>query len=729
MYTIHALVDGIEYPLHDLSSSQLVTGDAWFEVGDNVNGSAGFTIYPDHPYYDKVVKLATDIIFRKDGDAVFYGRVLFDDEDLSGTKKVTVEGEMAFFCDSIQRPAVYHNISVLNYLRALVNNHNSQVEARKRFTVGRVSVTDGNDSLYRYSNWETTRELLQDRLVDRLGGHLVIRRESGVRYLDYLSDSDYYSLASQTIEFGKNLLSYSKNITAADITTCLIPLGDYLPEEEQDPDLQQQRVTIESVNGGVDYITDANAAAMYGKIYRTEIWEDVTQPANLLTKAQAFLTTVQWEKMILEVHAVDLNLADSSIDEFRMGHRVRCISPQNGMDVLMPIRKIRIYLTDFSKNTFTLGGTTKHMTYTSANQSKATAIQNTVKNMPSSILNQARETATALINAATTGYVVTRANEILIMDTPDIDTATNVWRWNQNGLGYSSNGYEGPYNLAMTSNGEIVADFITTGTLNADRIRAGVLQDTQGSVTWDLATGIMTFLVPMIINSANFKLNAAGQLKTTGAVISRGGDSTGGYWVTALARGGVYGFSGDKDTIESGDYQNALFTIMPQLDASTGDWTTIFIGKKGLSLLGNGGGVGVGSTDIFSLGKVNSGSGSTLVLNSSRQVCKSSSSARYKDIFAELTAEDVEDLYNIEVRHAKYKDGYLEDDDPWNGKTMPMLIAENVEEHLPEAVVYDADGQVEDWNYRVLIPAMLQMIKSQKVEIEELKQAMKKGGR
>lgn len=91
--------------------------------------------------------------------------------------------------------------------------------------------------------------------------------------------------------------------------------------------------------------------------------------------------------------------------------------------------------------------------------------------------------ATALITGNAGGYVVMRdsdndgyPDEILIMDTPDVETATKVWRWNQSGLGYSSSGVEGPFGLAMTSQGQIVADFITTGTMLADRIKGGTLE-------------------------------------------------------------------------------------------------------------------------------------------------------------------------------------------------------------------------------------------------------------
>ena len=82
--------------------------------------------------------------------------------------------------------------------------------------------------------------------------------------------------------------------------------------------------------------------------------------------------------------------------------------------------------------------------------------------------------------------------EIVSLDDPDISQATNVWRWNNGGFGFSSTGYNGNYSLAITQNGAIVADFITAGTLNANVIRAGILQDALGKNSWNLATGAFT---------------------------------------------------------------------------------------------------------------------------------------------------------------------------------------------------------------------------------------------
>lgn len=106
------------------------------------------------------------------------------------------------------------------------------------------------------------------------------------------------------------------------------------------------------------------------------------------------------------------------------------------------------------------------------------------------ILQLAKDNATSLIKGGLkNSYVIVRENEILIMDTQDINTATNVWRWNSGGLGHSNTGYYGTYGTAITQDGAIVADFITTGILNADLIKTGILQSFNGNTTLNMTTG------------------------------------------------------------------------------------------------------------------------------------------------------------------------------------------------------------------------------------------------
>lgn len=95
-------------------------------------------------------------------------------------------------------------------------------------------------------------------------------------------------------------------------------------------------------------------------------------------------------------------------------------------------------------------------------------------------LEQAIINATQLITGNQGGYIVMspseKPQEIFIMDTPDMTTARKVWRWNLSGLGYSSTGINGPFALAMTMDGAIVADFITAGTINGALIKAGSVE-------------------------------------------------------------------------------------------------------------------------------------------------------------------------------------------------------------------------------------------------------------
>ena len=101
--------------------------------------------------------------------------------------------------------------------------------------------------------------------------------------------------------------------------------------------------------------------------------------------------------------------------------------------------------------------------------------------------------ATAAITGNSGGYVRLNPSqnpqEILIMDTPDISTAKNIWRFNLSGFGHSSGGYSGPYGVAITQDGHIVADFIDTGVLNANIIRAGIMQSANGEFSFNLESG------------------------------------------------------------------------------------------------------------------------------------------------------------------------------------------------------------------------------------------------
>jgi|GEM_PF-1693752 len=340
----------------------------------------------------------------------------------------------------------------------------------KEFRVGVVTVTDSNDSLYRYTNYETTLTCINEKLVKKLGGHIRIRKVNGIRYIDYLAD--YPETSDQIIEFGKNLLDYSDNTTTGDIATAIIPLGAKL--EESTIEALEERLTIASVNNGCDFVYNQKAVDLYGWIFKTVEFDDVHVAENLLKKGQEYLNEVQYENMTLDVSAVDLHDLDVDIDKINILNYVRVRSEPHGLDQLFPVTEMEIALDAPESNRLKLGQD-KVKTMTNTSQSANAEIMEKVQNIPSKsdILKEAQENASELIQTATHGHVVTTANEQLIMDTDDISTAKKLWRWNLNGLGYSSTGYNGKYNLAITMDGQIVGERIVAGSITAEKLDAG----------------------------------------------------------------------------------------------------------------------------------------------------------------------------------------------------------------------------------------------------------------
>nr|DAY40956.1 MAG TPA: Receptor recognition protein, Long tail, Helical sandwich, Tail fiber [Bacteriophage sp.] len=166
----------------------------------------------------------------------------------------------------------------------------------------------------------------------------------------------------------------------------------------------------------------------------------------------------------------------------------------------------------------------------------------------------------------------------------------------------------------------------------------------------------------------------------------------------------------DEGNID-GSFDNLFASVFEALDATI-DNVTIKSGTASLKKL--------------SLPNIATGSGLYyLWVAGDGTVCRqSSSSERYKDIGNVITPSEIEEWYKIETIWAKYKDGYLMEGDENEGRYLPMFIAENVGEHFPEAVMH-VNGQVEDWNYRIMIPAMFAMLKQQKSEIDNLKEDIK----
>lgn len=463
MYRV--LCDG--FPIYDTRDEELVLIDPKVTLEVNKAGSFEFKLPPKHPQYDLPVRMKSCVQVFHDDVEIFNGRPTEQKIDFYKRKYIYCEGQLAFLNDSVQRPAEYHDMTVRGYLETLIAAHNEQVEESKRFTVGIVTVTDSNDSLYRYTNYNSTMTEIKEDLIDDLGGYLRVRNENGIRYLDYIKE--YENTNTQTIEFGENLLDFTRNFDWTEIATVIIPLGAKL--EESPIEALEQRLTIESVNNGDDFIFSADAVKVYGWIVKTVIWDNVTTPEMLLSKAKKYLSDYQFDEMVIEAKAVDLHYTDEQIEQFKLGDKIRVVSTPHGLDRYFPLTKMTVNLNSLSSNSVTLGDTVK-ISLTAKQNSLTAAMQQATESIPipSAIVKQAVSQATALITAATHGHVVTTAEEQLIMDTDNVDTAKKVWRWNLNGLGYSSTGYNGEYSTAITMDGQIVGERIVANSISGEKL-------------------------------------------------------------------------------------------------------------------------------------------------------------------------------------------------------------------------------------------------------------------
>ena len=486
MYRVMVITDGIEYPLHEPRDNegelQLIDPVVTLEMGKN--GQLTFRVAPGHPHKDKIQPLKSEIIVYQDNEVIFAGRSIGDEDDFYNRGKVTCEGELAYLIDSIQRPYNFSG-SGAEFLGKCLDVHNSQVEERKQFLIGNVTVPDSAAEINRSNtDCENTLKTLKSQLVNRNGGYLRIRRDGGKKYLDYVND--YGGINDQPIRFGENLLDLSKHVKPTSIITALIPYGATV--ESEDPDVEDKPLDITSVNGGKDYIYDQAAVDTYGWIWGVQTFDDVTDPEALLVKGKAYLQEAIALPVTLDLKAVDMSLIDVDIQRLRVGYWTQVESVPHGISKRFMLSKKTIHLDNPGKDEVILGQTLPTFT-ASANKDQATITDRINRVADSTVreINKKVENATQLITGGKGGYVVldvvdpetgkkTQPWRILIMDTPDKETAKSVIQINKNGIGFSQTGINGPYGNAWTIDGNLLADYITVGTMLADRIRGGILE-------------------------------------------------------------------------------------------------------------------------------------------------------------------------------------------------------------------------------------------------------------
>lgn len=360
-------------------------------------------------------------------------------------------------------------------------------------------------------------------------------------------------------------------------------------------------------------------------------------------------------------------------------------------------------------------------TFGDARNSIADTIAKNTKELEStpsvSFMNQAVTRATELITGNLGGYVINGhdsngdgyPDENLIMNTPDINTATKVIRSNLGGIGFSQNGYSGPFTTAINYEG-IVADAITTGTLNADLIKAGTISDAQGNSSINMTSGqavMRSFTAKgnfSIINDSNLKkMGMIFPYAQGGAIQLNDSSETGRANLFVSNNSGflyLYNSSGTRTAAISGS--SGTINCSNLLVNNNSDTTVInnFVGSSGQGELYIGD--GSATTNIY----IHGGSGNITCVSLTQ-----TSSRKVKENIKPIT--DSEKILELNAVSFDYKNKS-------RGTDRRGFIAEDVAEILPNLVTLESENTPASIDYVSMIPYLQDIIKKQEIRIKAL---------
>lgn len=304
---------------------------------ENVADILNFTIYPNSKYFNKLKKYKTKIVVTQDigNDEVeiFEGRVIdsYPSMDNSGlvTENIVCASILDYLTDvkvgkwqihpdeyqqeesteeSTDPFIIYKNMSAEKYLKLILDTYNSKVKDEQKIFLGQVTV---NEFIYCQNNRESCLNAITEKLINKKGGFLKIRKLNNLYYLDYLESLD---LEETKIELTQNMSSLSQKCNLDKYITRVIPIG-------------ADGITIASINDGKEYIEDTNLIGEYGVIEEVIEFSDVTIKENLISKARRFLEQYNENVYAIECGALDVSLIRGDFKGFMVSQTCNIINP------------------------------------------------------------------------------------------------------------------------------------------------------------------------------------------------------------------------------------------------------------------------------------------------------------------------------------------------------------------------------------------------------------------
>lgn len=539
MYQVNLGAKVLYYPA---SEDAAIYDTEWTEdVGQA--GEFSFKVPPQNPLYGELTQGAL-ITILKDNAEVWRGEIREISKDFANIADVYCLEDMAWLADEFLTPASITNETYAQRFQAAIAAYNLNRPLERQFSVGYLTnVTPSSNC-----NWITEYE---DSILDDLrncickdDGYIRVRRVTSggtvTRFIDIVRLADYGVMATQPIEYGYNLLDYVKESDYGNLTNVLTPYGEELDSEIYDG--YNQRVA------GTPIQDDASIQ-VYGRHARTVVFDGVTDVSQLNALAQAYLTRYSQPQLTMEVKAVDLADIDG-VAEIHIGDSVRVIARPFAVDQWLYLTEIRRDIQNIDKNTITLSG---HVQTRRTITEQTIGTADLVKNLPSksSILDAAFKNVLALLNGVDGGYVTFETDgtdhitEIRIANNMDYEQATKCWRWNLGGLAYLHRDYptdDWEASVAMTMEGEVVADFITSGTLRSITIQGNTITGntiTGGTISGTTISG--STINGGTINGANGRFtDGEGTLYLQGGSLFMDNSKSGGAGIFAYKTGGSY---------------------------------------------------------------------------------------------------------------------------------------------------------------------------------------------
>lgn len=377
MYVITATTDGEQTIIHEPGSSEIKVDAAKISREKNKFASLTFDIYPENPGFYALVPFATKIVVTniETAETVFDGRVIQPAPEMDGDGivkyTVTCEDFMGYLVDSMQDYVEETHYSgsgsqngLQQFLSVLLNKHNSKVEDYKKVYLGDVTLqtfetsTGVTKAISRGTTWDN----ISDKLLDSFGGEMRVRRGSdGKLYLDY---AEHLGTTRATrIEIARNMQEASREIDFNSTITRLYPYGAKQKTTEVDENGQEveveteERLTIASINGGKEYIDDAEAVEKYGIIEGYAEFDDITTVQNLLTRGQEYLGQLNLIPTNHSFTALDLSYLGLDIDDFQLYDSYPCYNPLIDIDETLEITGQTIDISEPMNSTIDMGET------------------------------------------------------------------------------------------------------------------------------------------------------------------------------------------------------------------------------------------------------------------------------------------------------------------------------------------------------------------------------------